>query len=245
MSERFCLKWNNFQSTVSNSFEKLRKEKDFFDVTLVSEDLVQLQAHKIVLSACSDFFKTILKANNHSNLLLYLNGIDSQKLGFVLDYVYKGEVQIYQDQLDSFLDSAQKLKIEGLLNNETDENQQKFDEQVNEEEVELEESVVRHTQEYFETKILTHAQNIESYRVAITDNDNDNKFEVKKMINDLISKNSEGIFSCKSCGKTMSHISNMQRHVETHLDGISYNCPQCNMSFRSKNAFSTHKSRFH
>ena len=115
MSERFSLKWNDFQSVVSQSFSVLRQEADFYDVTLVSEDETQIQAHKLVLSACSSFFKSILKKNSHSHPLLYLSGVDSKSLGFVLDYIYQGEVQIYQDELDRFLDAAQKLKVEGLL----------------------------------------------------------------------------------------------------------------------------------
>ena len=65
--DKFCLKWNDFQTTVSQSFGLLRKEKDFFDVTLVSDDQVQVSAHKLVLSACSSFFKTILKQNSNLN----------------------------------------------------------------------------------------------------------------------------------------------------------------------------------
>ena len=114
MEEKFCLRWNDFQSTVSSSFGILRQEKDFFDVTLVSDDEIQIPAHKLVLSACSGFFKSILKTNVHSHPLLYLSGIDSRNLGYILDYIYQGEVNLYQGQLDSFLDSAQKLRIEGL-----------------------------------------------------------------------------------------------------------------------------------
>ena len=117
MSEKFSLKWNDFQTTVSNSFGILRQEKDFLDVTLVSDDETQISAHKLVLSACSGFFKSILRNNSHSHPLLYLSGIHSTNLSLVLDYIYQGEVQIYQEHLDSFLEVAQKLKIEGLLRN--------------------------------------------------------------------------------------------------------------------------------
>ena len=113
--EKFCLKWNDFQLNASKSFGVLRREKDFFDVTLVSDDEVQVSAHKVVLSACSSFFKSILKNNPHSHPLLYLGGVSSENLSFIMDYIYQGEVQIFQTSLDSFLDAAQKLKIDGLL----------------------------------------------------------------------------------------------------------------------------------
>ena len=109
MSEKFCLKWNDFQSTVSQSFSVLRREEDFFDVTLVSDDEIQMSAQKLVLSACSSFFKNILKTNKHSQPLIYLSGVSSANLQFVLDYIYQGEVNIFQDQLDAFLNTAQNL----------------------------------------------------------------------------------------------------------------------------------------
>ena len=113
--EKFCLKWNDFQTTVSQSFGLLRKEEDFFDVTLVSEDEVQISAHKLVLASSSSFFKSLLRKSSHSHPLIYLSGVNSVNLEFVMNYIYLGEVQIYQEQIDSFLDVAQKLKVSGLI----------------------------------------------------------------------------------------------------------------------------------
>merc|ERR1719347_464265 len=118
--EKFNLKWNDFQTTVSNSFKLLKQEKDFFDVTLVSDDQKQIHLHKVVLSACSSFFKPILQNNTHSHPLIYLSGIDYTNLQFIIDYMYEGEVQLFQGQLDSFLDASQKLQIAGLLSNHKD-----------------------------------------------------------------------------------------------------------------------------
>ena len=113
--EKFCLKWNDFQSNVSKTFSYLRTEERFFDVTLVSDDHQHIAAHKLVLSASSKFFKDILCKTQHSNPLIYLSGFSSKDLNFVMDYIYQGEVQIYQEDLDNFLNVAQKLNIEGLI----------------------------------------------------------------------------------------------------------------------------------
>ena len=69
MSEKFCLKWNDFHSNILKSFRELRNEEDFYDVTIVSDDQKQLSAHKVVLSASSEYFKNILKQNKHPNPL--------------------------------------------------------------------------------------------------------------------------------------------------------------------------------
>ena len=88
MSEKFCLKWNDFDTNVTNSFRKLRDEDNFYDVTLVSSDYKQVSAHRLVLSACSDYFRNILTHSKHSNPLLCLEGITSNEISQVLDYIY-------------------------------------------------------------------------------------------------------------------------------------------------------------
>ena len=122
MSEKFCLKWNDFQSNALRTFSSLRAENDFFDVTLVCDDQKQISAHKLVLSSCSEYFKNILKQNNHSHPLLCLADINYDDLTNVLDYIYQGEAQIYQENLDRFLLIAQRLKLNGMLTNQTNEN---------------------------------------------------------------------------------------------------------------------------
>ena len=120
MSEKFSLKWNDYQSNWNKALNELRKDTDFADVTLISDDKVKFSAHKLPLSSCSNLFKFILKGNVQANSLLYLSGVNSLNLGFILDYIYHGEVNIYQEQLDSFLECAQKLEIEGLLGDTDD-----------------------------------------------------------------------------------------------------------------------------
>ena len=119
MAEKFCLKWNDFHSNVSKSFGLLRNEEYLYDVTLVGDDHKQISAHKLILSASSDYFKEIFKNNKHSHPLICLDGITNQDLGNVLDYIYNGEVQIYQDDLDRFLTVAQRLRLQGLLSNDS------------------------------------------------------------------------------------------------------------------------------
>ena len=115
MSEKFCVKWNDFQESLLNSYKNLKDDASFTDVTLVSDDQVQIPVHKFALSSCSSFFKTILLNNPHNNPLLFLYGINSTILKSIIDYIYCGEAKLYHEQLDAFLEVAQKLKIEGLL----------------------------------------------------------------------------------------------------------------------------------
>jgi len=112
-SEKFCLRWNDFESNISVAFRELREEKDFFDVTLACDDS-QVQAHKVILSACSPFFRNVLRKNPHQHPLLYLKGVKYQELLSVLNFMYQGEVNVAQEELNSFLAVAEDLRVKGL-----------------------------------------------------------------------------------------------------------------------------------
>ena len=73
-SENLCLSWNEYESNFSVAFQDLRQEKELFDVTLACKD-GQLEAHKVILSSCSFFFKDILKRNPHVHPLLYMKDV--------------------------------------------------------------------------------------------------------------------------------------------------------------------------
>jgi len=118
--EKFCLRWNDFESNISVAFRELREDKDFFDVTLACDD-DQIQAHKVILSACSPFFRQILKRNRHEHPLLYLKGVKYVDLMSVLNFMYHGEVNVAQDELNSFLAIAEDLKVKGLTQNKSHE----------------------------------------------------------------------------------------------------------------------------
>jgi len=112
-TEKFCLRWNDFESNISVAFRELREEKDFFDVTLACDDN-QVQAHKVILSACSPFFRNVLRKNPHQHPLLYLKGVKYQELLSVLNFMYQGEVNVAQEELNSFLAVAEELRVKGL-----------------------------------------------------------------------------------------------------------------------------------
>ena len=115
--EKFCLRWNDFETNVSQAFRELREEKDFFDVTLACED-DQVSAHKVILSACSPFFRNILRKNPHQHPLLYMKGVKYQEMLAVLNFMYMGEVNVAQEDLNSFLAVAEDLRVKGLTQGE-------------------------------------------------------------------------------------------------------------------------------
>ena len=122
-NEKFCLKWNDFESSLSRSFKELRSEADLIDVWLCSEagereEAVPVAAHRLVLSACSGVLRRLLRRKSPGPSLapgvVYLRGVASQDLHNIVSFMYDGEVSIAQDQLNSFLAAAEDLQVKGL-----------------------------------------------------------------------------------------------------------------------------------
>eukprot|EP00092_Neocalanus_flemingeri_P018291 GFUD01019797.1.p1 GENE.GFUD01019797.1~~GFUD01019797.1.p1 ORF type:complete len:554 (-),score=90.87 GFUD01019797.1:6-1667(-) len=113
--ENYQLTRNDFELCAKNAFKNLLGEQEFSDVTLACSNNKQVKAHKVILGACSPFFKEILLNNPHQNPLIYLKGIGIDDLEAILKFIYQGQTSISEANLDSFLASAQELQVEGLL----------------------------------------------------------------------------------------------------------------------------------
>ena len=235
MAEKFCLKWNDFQSNTSNTFKKLRTSDHFYDVTLVSDDQQQVSAHKVVLSASSEYFKNILTSNKHSHPMLCLSGVSTGDLKNILDFVYNGEIQIYQDNLDQFLDIAQRFQLEGLIQGK--EGNENFEEEAflpkNDKTVAVDQS----------EKKISKSQN--ERIVSIQSFEFENIEELDKTIEEMIEKLPDGTYQCKTCGKVCisRNKTSLKDHVETHIVGLSFPCQYCNKVFRSRKNLTTHNLR--
>ncbi|RXG61411.1 Broad-complex core protein isoforms 1/2/3/4/5 [Armadillidium vulgare] len=109
----FSLRWNNFGSTMTSALNKLQQLGDFVDVTLAVEG-TQLRAHKVVLSACSPYFRNILKSNPCQHPVIILREVDVEDLESVLTFIYEGEVNVSQPRLHTFMRLAEALQVKGL-----------------------------------------------------------------------------------------------------------------------------------
>merc|ERR1739842_114635 len=115
--QQFCLRWNDFQTNMVASFKHLRDEKSFCDVTIATEGQ-HTKAHKMILCACSPYFKNLLEQNPAKHPIIILKDVPFMHLTAILEFMYAGEVNVAQDQLPAFLKTAEKLKIKGLAEGE-------------------------------------------------------------------------------------------------------------------------------
>ncbi|XP_057672599.1 longitudinals lacking protein, isoforms N/O/W/X/Y isoform X13 [Diorhabda carinulata] len=114
--QQFCLRWNNHQSTLVAVFDTLLENGTLVDCTLAAEGKC-LNAHKVVLSACSPYFEALLSKHFDKHPILILKDVKFQELKAMMDYMYRGEVNISQDQLGALLKAAESLQIKGLSDN--------------------------------------------------------------------------------------------------------------------------------
>ncbi|XP_043190216.1 protein bric-a-brac 1-like isoform X2 [Amphibalanus amphitrite] len=109
----YVLKWHSFSSTIQDVFRRLLDDCAFADVTLSVENR-QLQCHRLVLSACSTYFETLLTAHPHSHPIIILHDIPHSVAQALIKFMYSGEIRLPQNQLQCFLKVAETLRIKGL-----------------------------------------------------------------------------------------------------------------------------------
>nr|BCX71422.1 broad protein isoform ZFc [Ischnura senegalensis] len=112
-TQHFCLRWNNYQSSITSAFENLRDDEDFVDVTLACEGK-SLKAHRVVLSACSPYFRELLKSTPCKHPVIVLQDVAFADLHALVEFIYHGEVNVHQRSLTSFLKTAEVLRVSGL-----------------------------------------------------------------------------------------------------------------------------------
>ena len=264
-SEKLCLQWNDFQNIVSSAFGDLKDDPDLTDVTLACEDGKQVEVHKVVLASTSPFFKDLLKRNRHPHPLIYMRGIKSDVLMAMVEFFYKGEANVFQENLDTFLALADEMRLKGL--SRTDEQQ----------ETEGHPQIDRNLKRIFESPMLvqpTHKKETDKGKetkqqhspkifsetaVALNDSVEDVDLEMlDEQIRSMMEKGEKKISYkvkgkvrfetsnvCKVCGEE-GKMAVIQAHIEAkHITGITHTCDICGNSAKTKNSLQAHKSTYH
>eukprot|EP00092_Neocalanus_flemingeri_P002804 GFUD01003001.1.p1 GENE.GFUD01003001.1~~GFUD01003001.1.p1 ORF type:complete len:381 (-),score=90.03 GFUD01003001.1:115-1257(-) len=126
-SENFCLKWNDHHSVFFSNAEKLCHGSLLTDV-VISAGGTLFQAHKLVLSVCSKFFQDVFSQpilSQPQSTVIYLKDVEAKHMQLLLSYMYRGEVDVEDNELAEFLKTASGLQIKGLSEQENPSKQQK------------------------------------------------------------------------------------------------------------------------
>ncbi|KAJ8888022.1 hypothetical protein PR048_007507 [Dryococelus australis] len=116
-TEQMLLHWNNFHSSMAGSFHEFREREELVDMTLVARD-GSLQAHRLLLSAGSPYLQHLLEASPCDHPVLILGDVGHRELLGILEFMYRGEVQLAQADLGAFLQAAEMLQVKGLTGSE-------------------------------------------------------------------------------------------------------------------------------
>ena len=260
MSQKLLLQWNDFKDNLNGAVGRFRGHKDFTDVTLACEDGQQMEAHKVILAASSPFFEKILEKIRHPHPFIYLRGFQSRDLVAVLDFLYSGEANVFQEHLGPFLLIAKELEIKGLID-------QIYDGTASEEQGQFTniQELFNKTEESFEKSATTDESlanndikpnpiDRKEYPKVVPFNNQSlgDPKELNQVVKSLMVKSQNRIpngtnsetrwaFICKVCGKE-GRANNIQDHIEVnHLDGIAIPCDICGKTFRSRKLLGKHR----
>ena len=245
-NEKLCLKWNDFQTNLQTSFQELRGDTDFADVTLACEDQ-SFKAHKVILSASSPFFKKLLKVHSHPQPLIYMRGIKSSELIAMIDFIYSGEASIFQEQLESFLALAEELELNGLTGSseeaplEKPNFSKKPEKSSNQDQQRIN---LNNTQKGVISKVKHEGNPYDGLLMPIKQQSKQTVHidpATQAAIESMIERRGDG-FACNQCEYTSKkgHKDHMREHVEKHIEGLEYPCNYCNKVLRSSNALRSH-----
>ena len=259
--EKLCLQWNDFKENITFSFKELRNDKEFTDITLACEDGHQIEVHKTVLASSSPFFMELLKKHKHPHPLIYMKGIKSDNLATLMDFLYYGETNILQDNLDSFLALAEEFKLKGLSgSSQSNDEPNKSKPQLESVRVPLKKELRESPVDNFEapvfekrpetqyTKEGTHDKTVAVANNGVIVELQDLDEQIKSMITKTGKSAGSGkgyLATCNVCGKERPYM-HMPQHVEAnHITGVSHSCDTCGTTSRSRNALRTHKLTYH
>ena len=264
MSEKLNVKWNNFNRNLISTFGKLRGDKEFTDVTLTFEDGQQMEVHKVILAASSPFFENLLRATNHPHPLIYLKGFRSKDFLTILDFLYSGEANVCEEDLEHFLAIAQDIRLKGIVSqNSSDMNREEKPIHLEPKNSQSPESLMRSTTD--REVVIPNLADMDASSIAsetvtlpiqpITDLqalDVQVKLRMEKgqkMIPN--GKHANGTprqatsCICKDCGKE-GLWSVIRDHIEAnHLHTVALPCAFCSKTFSTRNTLNGHNSKFH
>ena len=114
------LRWDDFHEERTNKIKHMLANQTFTDVTLLCNDdggvQVAITAHRVILSAASEFFSRVLGREQDKNAVLYLRGASKENVISLLNFIYSGECSIQVAQLEEFIALGQDLRIKSLEN---------------------------------------------------------------------------------------------------------------------------------
>ena len=255
ITQNFNLKWDEFEKSASHAFKELLDHQDFTDVTLVTEDDKEAKCHKVVLGKSSPVLRSILIRNPHQHPLLYLSGVQHSDLEALLSFMYLGQAEVAQDNLDTFMALASKLQIKGLSTSKENHKEEKDDLYLNNEKQEPE-LQIEEKDDYCENVIENELPPLFEERKVFSaqhhgfssepNRDHVKLFPYSEGV-DLQAKpgNEEKIERCDKCAYTSKSSGNVKMHMKAQHEGRRYSCGSCEYTSGYSTNLKKHRIKKH
>merc|ERR1712126_75835 len=216
--------------------------------------MVQILAHKTVLSSASSIFQELLLINSNSNPILYLKGVKHAELESILQFIYLGEAKVLENRLDLFVSASKELKIKELNKSQEEvinvskelkikdlnKKQEEFENiskelNRNHEEVENVNEIIGDFESVVKTEELLETDKASEF--------NDSSHETQETLLKQTQKSS----ICPVCKTTFSSAGNMQKHYhKSHSTAQpQFSCNKCPKTFNQKGNLSRHMQARH
>jgi len=177
------------------------------------------KAHKVVLSACSTVFKSIINDLPHNSSVIYLRGIQHQEMESILQFMYLGEVTLSHKTMKEFLEVAKNLEIKEIIGDE---------------ELEINETIDSQDLSKDETELM----NDEDLDVSEEHQNTDSEDVPKGIVSPL--KLVDGMFSCSQCEIQLTTKTGMIHHQKSKHEGVKYDCEKCDYKATHKSSLKAH-----
>ena len=238
-TEKLCLQWNDFKENITSSFKELRTDREFTDVTLACEDGQHIEAHKVVLASSSPFFMQLLKTIKHPHPLIYMRGSRSVDLVAIMEFLYCGEANVLQENLDAFLGLAEELRLKGLAGGGAETEKQTDKAVPQDRSVSLKKEISDKSTAPLSNGSYDTTVSVTNDKINVELEQLDE--QIKSMItrSEISAGPGKGkMASCNVCGKQGPYM-HMPQHIEAyHITGVSHACDICGKVSRSRNALS-------
>ena len=124
-SELLAVRDKDFFAHNVEFYKEILDRDDMADVTVACDDNHTVSAHRVILSASSLFFRSVIKKSKHPHPYIYLKGVASSHLDSLMKYIYSGETEVRSEDFAEFMSTASQLKIISLTSTNSTNNESK------------------------------------------------------------------------------------------------------------------------